>query len=160
VVLAGPRANAGKSSSSFEVSATVLASCTFTIAPQALIFPTYISGQPIAGKGSTTIDIQCAGPAPGGMQAGQLTFSPLNPATAFQMGFFGFPLFGTINYLLCNDDPCTQPYTPGVPGPIFMIDRSSWPAGYTLHGQIPAGQNGTFGSFGTYSQNVDAMLTY
>jgi spore coat protein U-like protein len=129
-------------------------SCAFTIGAHDLQFGNYTKGQPIPDKANTTINIQCAGPAPGGQQGGQLTLTPVTGnLAAFEMKNAA----NALTYMLCNDDPCTQPYSPGVPGPIFTIDRSAWPFGYTLYGQIQAGQspNANGGH-----QTVQAVLTY
>jgi spore coat protein U-like protein len=75
VTVVAPRADAGTSTSAFEVTATVFASCTLSMG--ALALPSYVSGTATAVTGNANATVTCPGASAGrpvsvkiGIQAG------------------------------------------------------------------------------------------
>ncbi len=145
-IFLSPLAEAGKATQNFTVSTNITNIGMFVA--NNLNFGVYTSGQAAALNASTTFTVD---------MGGVIDVCSLNFTTAsgiFQM------TGGTsaLNYRLCNDSACTQPYAQGVNGPTFFLTFFNQPYTYTLYGQILGNQTGTFGN--SVHQTVTATLNY
>lgn len=146
----GPSADAGQSSTTFTVSATVFDACSFTTSN--MVFPGYASGG-VDTFTTAPFTITCPG-------AGTGTPAYLPPvrfqfATSNSLFQMSDGAGGTLNYDICDDPACNSPYSNGTPGPWFGVDTV--PYVYNLTGHIPASQNSPPGN---YSQTVTATMFF
>ncbi len=143
-------AEADTTSTTIEVRARVVASCTVTTTRLTINVP---RGATAPGFGSTNFTVNCPGASAINQVPARFTFSPSDGSSAFVIRKGGAD---QMPYELCHDTSCAQQYVSGTPGPVFSITNPSYI--YSLRGKAYPPSTGA--KPGTYKQDVDVTLTY
>lgn len=152
LVLAAPRAYAGSSSSSFNVTASVVQNCVITT--NALVFGSY---DPIVANGSvsqsldasTALTVACTRGASG------VTIA-LDSGTSGSRTMMDAVSSGTLNYQLYSDSTRTTVWDATTT--VSYAPTSKAAVTFTVYGRIPGGQDAPVGA--GYADQVKATVNF
>ena len=149
LIVAAPAVLAATSTGTFAVSATVVATCTTSVAP--LAFGTYSGAQ---ANATTTVTVTCTNTTPYniGLNAG-LGVTPTAMVTTRKMTGPS----ATLNYSLAKDAAQATNWGNTVAVDTVAGTATGSPIATTIYGRIPAGQ---FVAPNAYTDTITATVTY